>query len=37
MAEKRARVKAILDALDVLNNEKAELEAKAAKLEYDLD
>lgn len=37
LAEKRAKVKAIEDNLNMLNNEKAELEAKATKLDQDLD
>lgn len=37
LAEKRAKVKEIEDNLNMLNTEKAELEAKAAKLDQDLD
>ena len=37
LAEKRAKVKAIMDNLDALTTEQAELTAKAEKLAFDLD
>jgi len=37
LAESRAKVKAIMDNLEMLTNEQAELTAKAEKLAYDLE
>lgn len=37
LAEKRAKVKAIMDNLDALTKEQNELTAKAEKLAFDLD